>query len=138
MSVPYICRASTMPSENTFKSHIELINAYLTAFEAIIKLDAPPAIKTTLETLSVSVSDLHNYVPFFEKHPLFRETVCTVYTTLEDYFSKNPTVEKPFSFRRVAGMYGGTQNLTQAERHGMVFLVISLHNFTILTFIFSF
>jgi hypothetical protein len=122
-SLPFI-RGAIMPSENTFKSQIDLIRAYLTAFEAIIQLDAPPAIKSALLALSDSASNLHNFIPYFNTRPLYIETITMVYNALDNFFLKNPHYERPFSYKRVAGMFSSVNNLSAAEKRGKVFLFL--------------
>src|SRR5882762_1863026 len=116
MSIPYIRRGNTMPSENTFKNQVELVRAYLTAFEAIIKLDAPVATNSALMSLSDATGNFHHYIPYFDNRPLYIETISMAYIAMDNFFTKNPTVEKPHSFKRVAGLYGHAKNLSPAER----------------------
>jgi hypothetical protein len=107
-----------MPSETSFKNQIELVQAYLGAFENISKIDAPVAIKGSLEFLSSATSELHRFNPYFTHRPLYIETVVLAYEAMDRYFSKHTAVAKPFTFLRVVGMYGMAKNLSTSERQG--------------------
>jgi hypothetical protein len=110
-----------MPSENTFNNQIELVHAFLGAFESIAKIDAPAAIKGSLESLSSATSDLHKFIPYYNNRPVYTETLSRSYEAMDQYFSRNPSVAKPFSFLRVVGLYSTAKGLSVAERQGMYF-----------------
>lgn len=118
MSLPQNSSSSTMPSENTFKSQVELVRAYLKAFEVIAKLDAPAAVTDAVENLTASTADLHRFTPFFDSHPLFVETITMVYPILENFFKKNPTAVKPFSYKRLGSMFGGLSSPPPMTKKG--------------------
>jgi hypothetical protein len=107
-----------MPSENTFKKQIELVQAYLGAFENVSKIDAPVVIKSSLEYLSSATSDLHKFIPHFNERPLYIETVVSAYEAMDSYFSKHTAVARPFSYTRVVGLYSMAKNLSSSERQG--------------------
>ena len=110
--------AKYMPSENTFKGHVDLINVYLSGFEAISKLDKPDAVKPQMDLLSSATSDLHKFIPYFDQHPSFIKTVDSVYTAINEFLTKNPTVDKPTGFLRVTGLYSTVKNLPPASKKG--------------------
>ena len=93
-----------MPSENTFKHHVEAIRTALKAFEAIRQLDAPGPVKTAFHDLVAVTADLNNFLPFFASHPLFLEVPPLVSTILEDFLAKNPNFERPALYTKVAGL----------------------------------
>jgi hypothetical protein len=93
-----------MPSENSFKQHAEVARSALKTFNAIRQLDAPGPVKTALNELVTATVDFNNYVPFFLSHALFQELPPLVHSTLEDFFSKNPNVEKPPLYAKIAGL----------------------------------
>ena len=93
-----------MPSESSFKHHTELVRNALRTFTTIQQLDAPGPIKTALNELITATADFQNFVPFFVNHTLFLEIPPLVYTTLEEFFSKNPSFDKPPLYGKLAGL----------------------------------
>jgi hypothetical protein len=117
---------ASMPSENTFKAQVELARAYLRAFQAISEVGAPVAVKASLDLLADTVADFHKFIPFFDNHPLFVETVSATYTAIDSYIAKNPTLNKPDGFPRITGMYTTAKNFTAANKRGTSFSFICL------------
>ena len=107
-----------MPSENTFKAQADLARAYLRAFQAISEVGAPEVVSSSLELLSNTVADFHKFIPFFDNHPLFIETVTATYTAIDGYLKKNPTIDKPVGFPRITGMYTTAKNFSAANKRG--------------------
>lgn len=93
-----------MPSENTFKSHVEIVRKCFKNFEAVKALDAPALIKSALEELVTSTGGLAQFLPFFSRHALYLEVVPLVHNTLADFFSANPSFEKPSGYKQVIGL----------------------------------
>ena len=96
-----------MPSENTFKSYIDLVRKAYKNFEAIKKLDVPSIVKTASDELIESAVGLVQFIPYFNRHPLFLEMIPKVHSTLDDYFSSNPAAKKPPDFKQIIGLKTG-------------------------------
>ena len=114
-----------MPSENTFKTQVDLARAYLWAFQAISDVGAPSAVKSSLDLLAGTVSDFHKFIPFFDNHPLFIETVSSAYTAIDSYLTKHPTLEKPAGFPCITGMYTTAKNFSVANKRGKSFILFA-------------
>ena len=106
-----------MPSENTFKTQVDLARAYLRAFQAISDVGAPSAVKSSLDLLAG--------IPFFDNHPLFIETVSSAYTAIDSYLTKHPTLEKPAGFLCITGMYTTAKNSSVANKRGKSFILFA-------------
>lgn len=118
-----------MPSENTFKSHIEIIRKGLKNFEAVKSLDAPVLIKSALEELVTSTSGLAQFVPFFSRHALYMEVVPLAHSALADFFSANPSFEKPSGYKQVFGLDARLSKETvqpASAKRGMFFFLFIL------------
>lgn len=96
--------ANLMPSENSFKQHVDRVRGALKNFNAIRLLDAPGPIKTALDELVALDIDFAKYTTFFTSHALFLEVAPAVFQTLDDFFTKNPTYEKPPDYKQVVGL----------------------------------
>ena len=109
---------SPMPSENTFKQHVELTRTALKTFTAIRQLDAPGPIKTAFDELVVLTADFTNFVPFFVTHPLFIELPPLVFSAFEDFLCKNPAFEKPAAYAKVVALNARIKESASAAKKG--------------------
>jgi hypothetical protein len=109
-----------MPSENSFKQHIERLRTALKTFNAIRLLDAPGPVKTAFEELVDLSADMNKFSTFFSNHALFIEVPPLVYDTLEDFFLKNPTYAKPANYHALEGLHTKAKDSAHiAARRGM-------------------
>jgi hypothetical protein len=118
---PLACTSvNIMPSENSFKQHVETVRVALKNFQAIRQLDAPGPVKTAFDELSNATAELNRFVPFFVTHLSFQELPPLVLSTLEEFLVKNPQFEKPSSFSKLAGLSARAQDSAHtAARRGM-------------------
>jgi hypothetical protein len=93
-----------MPSENSFKQHVERVRGALKNFNAIRILDAPGPIKTALDELIALDVEFTKFTTFFSTHALFLEVPPAVFQALDDFFTKNPTYERPPDYKQVIGL----------------------------------
>lgn len=93
-----------MPSESSFKQHVEQARSALKTFNAIRQLDAPGPVKTAFDELVTITADFNKFVPYFVNHSAFQELPPSVYSTLEDFLSKHPNFEKPANYSRLVGL----------------------------------
>ena len=103
-SVPVEPDANLMPSENSFKQHVERVRVSLTNFNAIRKLDAPGPIKTAMDELIALALDFSRYTTFFAAHALFLEIVPATFQALEDCYTKHPSFEKTDEYKQIIGL----------------------------------
>ena len=124
-----------MPSESSFKHQAELARTALQNFHAIRQLDAPALIKSAIEELVVATADFQNFVPFFMSHALFLEIPPLVYSALEDFFSKNPNVDKPLLYGQLAGLNARVKDtLSTSAKKGIPFSYFGRPHLTALAF----
>jgi hypothetical protein len=99
-----------MPSEISFKQHVELVRSALKTFHAISQLDAPGPVKTAFDELVNVTADFNKFMPTFTNHLLFQELPPLVHTALEDFLAKHPTFEKPANYSKVVGLNARAQD----------------------------
>lgn len=113
---------SVMPSESSLKKQTEIVREALKSFNTIQSLNSPGLLKTALnELLDATVFFhmpsfrcslfnpapqvlFHNYIPFFNSHPLFQEIPPAVCSAVDDFVSKNPNFEVPVQFQKVIAL----------------------------------
>lgn len=117
---PLESATDNMPSENSFKQHVERTRSALKNFNAIRVLDAPGPIKTALDELVAITVDFTKFIPFFTSHALFLEVPPAVYLALEDFFDKNSTFEKPANYKAIVGLNARARDSSQtAAKRGV-------------------
>lgn len=120
-STPLESITDNMPSENSFKQHIERTRGALKNFNAIRLLDAPGPVKTALDELVANTVDFTKFIPFFTSHPMFLEIPPAVHSALEDFFDKNPSFEKPANYKVIIGLNARARESSKAAAKRGVF-----------------
>ena len=111
-----------MPSESSLKHQADAARSALKNFNAIRLLDAPGPVKAAVEELVAATAEFHNFIPFFVNHSLFLEIPPLVYSTLEEFFSKNPNFEKPALYSKIVGLNARVKDTaTISAKKGMSF-----------------
>jgi hypothetical protein len=93
-----------MPSESSFKRHVELVRETLKNFLAVRALKAPTLVKAAiLELVDVTVA-LNPFIPFFINNDLCQEMPTVVLKALNDFASDNPSYLMPKSLDKVVAL----------------------------------
>ena len=93
-----------MPSESSFKSHIEATRSALAKFEPIAAIGLPAATQPALDELIVTTANYVKFNPWFAHDPRFFEVPLQVYAILEAFFVKNPFYKRVPAYNTVIGM----------------------------------
>ena len=125
-----IVSVNTMPSETSFKHHVDLVRSALKTFHAISQLDAPGPVKTAFDELVNVTADFNKFMPTFTNHSFFQELPPLVHTALEDFLAKHPTVDKPANFSKIVGLNARAQDSVHiASQRGTYLSSLSLNLF---------
>ena len=126
-----VVSVNTMPSETSFKHHVELVHSALKTFHAISQLDAPGPVKTAFDELVNITADFNKFMPTFTNCSFFQELPPLVHTALEDFLAKHPAFNKPANFSKIVGLNARAQDSIHiASRQGTYLSSFSLNLFT--------
>lgn len=126
-----------MPSESSYKKHIEIAREALKNFTIVRNLKAPIIVKAAVDDLIDATIALYPFIPFFLTHAHFQEFVPAAFNALNNFSNDNVSFVMPLSMDRVFTLNNRVRgSLTQTiAKKGMNIHIFIFYALIIILFI---